>query len=840
MTDQDASRGGPLKGRGALAWAVFVPGDAAIAAWLWYALQRFGEHAGIPWLRMLGPALAAPLLGVALRAHRPQAGRPARALLKGAAAGGALAALACVPWVGAWLQLSRGQGLWLGAAAGGLFWLERSVYFGAVAGRSGQPQEVLRWVAVGAAATLAMTPFYYNGALGSGDAQWYTTMLGDFITQLRAGVFPVWVGQSVYAFNGAVSPLRYAPGFQYAGGLLDLLTMRSLDITALRNAELAVTALVGAYSAYACLRSILRNAPWSACALALLWITGPGVLAPPMVGDQFMTFMALPFVPVTLLGCWRVWERGDRWGRLWIAAGLAGSWICHSPVALWLTVIAACLYLPAFVRRRPWSREFRLAVFLSAAFLILGSEPFVSVLTLDNQINSHASGAQAAAVIHANFPANFRPINPDRPGLADYQLGYALLGTLLLSLGLMAGSRPRVAWGFAAAATLIIPVALPVPWLTAAIWSHLPGWFVTVQNIWPMQRLFLVWSSLIVFTAAIVIASCGIASRRGPYAALLAFFACGIAWSGREAYRMEEGIYPMRSTPEDTRVAEGLDNLQLSRYAYSSFTYTPSYFSHAYMDPWLENRLLDVRTMEAFVSNADCAAPAEGHPGIPACGSVLAQTGAWTGTSVTNSEYYRLEPALVLQPGRHYAVRLDFAQPDVKGFLQLRSRSMFREYMLPDSGQGIARRGASLAFGSGPTSSRVFPVVVNEPGPVEPTCMFVAAHRNGERLPFARFWLYAYERDRLPISVESWIPYRARVTAPRAAYLETPRMWLKGWRATVNGRWTATIRSAENLVMVPVGAGVSHVTLEYAPPLALAAAFWLGALGWTGLGAGAL
>jgi hypothetical protein len=840
MTDRDVSQGKPLEDQDGRAVAAFMLGDAAIAAWLWYALQSFGDHPGIPWPRVLGPAVAAALLAFALRAHRPSPGRPARALLKAAGVGAALAALASIPWVGAWLRVSTGQGLWLGAAVGGLIWLERSVYFGTVAGGPGHAQEVLRWIAVGAAATLAMTPFYYSGALGSGDAQWYTIMLGDFVTQLRAGVFPVWVGQSAYAFNGAVSPLRYAPGFQYAGGILDLLTLRSLELTALRNAELAVTAIVGAYSAYACLRSILRSAPWVACALAVLWIAGPGVLAPPLVGDQFMTFMTLPFVPLTLHGCWRVWQKGDRWGRLWIAAGLAGSWICHSPIALWLTVIAACLYLPVFLKRRPWSREFRLAVFLAAAFLILGAEPFVSVLTLDNQITSQASAVEAAKVIHANFPANFRPINPDRPGLADYQLGYALLGTLLLSLGLVAGARQRVAWGFAAATILIVPVAVPVPWLTNAIWHHLPGWFVTIQNVWPMQRLFLVWSSLIVFTAAIVIASRGTGSRRGPYAALLAFFACGIAWSGREAYRMERGIYPMRSTPQDTRVAEGLDNLQLSRYAYASFSYTPSYYSHAYMDPWLENRLLDVRTMEAFVSNANYAAPAAGDPGIADSGSQLVQSGAWTGASVTSSEYYRLKPDLLLEPGRRYALRLDFAQPGIQGFLQLKTRSMFREYMLPDSGTGIMRQGPSLAFGSGPVSSHVFPLAVNEPGPVEPTGMFIAARYAGENLPFARFWLYAYERDRLPIYVESWIPYRARVTAPRTAYLETPRMWLKGWRATVNGRWTATIRSPENLVMIPVGAGVSHVTLTYSPPFVLKATFWVGALGWAGLGAGAL
>jgi len=140
---------------------------------------------------------------------------------------------------------------------------------------------------------------------------------------------------------------------------------------------------------------------------------------------------------------------------------LAGSWICHSPVALWLTVISAGLYLPTLIRRRPSSGKLRLAAFLAAAFMILGSEPFVSVLTLDNQNHSEASGSQAAAVIRSVFPANFKPINADRPDLAQYQLGYALLGTLVISLCLSARRRPPVVWGFVAATLLIIPFTVP-------------------------------------------------------------------------------------------------------------------------------------------------------------------------------------------------------------------------------------------------------------------------------------------------------------------------------------------------------------------------------------------
>jgi hypothetical protein len=820
-------------GWGGLLRGLFALGDAAIAAWLWYALQSFTEHPVLPWARALVPVLAAAALSLAFATHR--LGRPLALLLKALGIAAALAALGSIPAVGAWLHLSWRQALWFGVACASLIWLLRSVYFGTLDGHAGQPLEVLRWVLVGAAATLAMTPFYYNGGLGSGDAHWYTVMLGDFLTQLRAGVFPVWVGQSVYAFNGAVSPLRYAPGFQYVGGVLDLLTLRSLDVTALRNAELAIVAIIGAYSAYACIRPILRNAPWTACALAVLWITGPGILAPVMIGDQYMTFMTLPFVPLTLHGCWRLWAIGDRWSRIFIAAGLAGAWLCHSPIALWLTVIAACMYIPVFIRGLKDRRELRLAILTAAVFVILGAEPFVSVLTLDNQIKDHAVGAAAADVVRANFPGNFKPIDPSKPGLQEYQLGFSLLGALLLSVALMARLHPRGAWPFAAASVLIIPFTVPVPWLTHAIWTHLPGWFVTVQNIWPMQRLFLVWSSTIVFTAAIMLGPASLALGKGARAAIAGFLVCAIAWSAHEASRMEMGIYPLRATPEDTRLVEGPDNVQLSRYAYSSFAYSPSYFSHAYMDPWLENRLLDVHSMEPFVSNADVAGPDPSRAAAASSSAKLEQSGLWMGESITNSEYYRLAPQLSLEPGRHYALRLEFLEPGISGTLQLKSRTMFREYTLPDSGSGIAREGPSHAFGSEPGESHVLPIVVNDDAPALLTCFFVARHRTLQNLPFARFWMYSYDRERLPVFVQSWMPYKARVVAPKASYLETPRMWLKGWKANVNGNWTAALKSPENLVMIPVGVGTSHVTLEYFPPLELTLAFWVGALGWTAL-----
>ena len=178
------------------------------------------------------------------------------------------------------VRLSRMESLWIGAAVTAMFGLLRSFYWRLDGPTSERAGELTRWIAVGLAATLSMIPFYFAGSVGSGDAHWYVVMLSDFLAQLKAGAFPIWVGQSPFAFNGAVSPIRYAPAFQYYGGLVDLLTAQSLQPAAVKNLCLALSAFGGAFAAYGCMRPITRARPWIACLLAALWVAGPGVLAP--------------------------------------------------------------------------------------------------------------------------------------------------------------------------------------------------------------------------------------------------------------------------------------------------------------------------------------------------------------------------------------------------------------------------------------------------------------------------------------------------------------------------------------------------------------------------------
>ena len=56
-------------------------------------------------------------------------------------------------------------------------------------------------------ALFAVHPYVRSALLGAGDAQSYSLTIADFLKQWRAGIFPVLIGQSEFAYNGGFQPL---------------------------------------------------------------------------------------------------------------------------------------------------------------------------------------------------------------------------------------------------------------------------------------------------------------------------------------------------------------------------------------------------------------------------------------------------------------------------------------------------------------------------------------------------------------------------------------------------------------------------------------------------------
>jgi hypothetical protein len=237
------------------------------------------------------------------------------------------------------------------------------------------------------------------------------------------------------------------------------------------------------------------------------------------------------------------------------------------------------------------------------------------------------------------------------------------------------------------------------------------------------------------------------------------------------------------------------------------------------------------------MTNGEAAAPrlvSDGELSAPAFPR-LVQSGVFTAVNDNGTDFNNLTPLIVLRSDTSYALRLEFLQLGDHGVLQILHERLFREYYLPDSGAGMSGEEPSLAFGSEAQSSKVIPLRVAGPGSVTPRLFFITPRRQTDTFPFARFWLFTYENSQLPVAVESWIPYRARVQSAIPVWLETPRIWQSSWRAQVNGRDVKVGCSPQNLAMVPVEPGYSRVVLYYRAPWWLQTSYWACLGGWSAL-----
>ena len=97
----------------------------------------------------------------------------------------------------------------------------------------------------------------------------------------------------------------------------------------------------------------------------------------------------------------------------------------------------------------------------------------------------------------------------------------------------------------------------------------------------------------------------------------------------------------------------------------------------------------------------------------------------------------------------------------------------------------------------------------NGPGPAE------------EVTAFGSYTLKEFNPTDLPVVIENWAPYRARTTVATTSYLETPRIFLNGYHAEVNGRKVPVSRSPNALVMIPLQEGENLVELSYPGPWTL-------------------
>jgi hypothetical protein len=685
--------------------------------------------------------------------------------------------------------------------------------------------ELARVAFLGALAAWLLHPFATARMVGAGDAVWYAQMLADFTAQLRGGIFPVFVGQTEWAWNGAIYPLRVAPLYQHAGGLIDLLTGRQLDVFALQHAVVLASGVLGLLSAYIALRTVDPASPWRAAVLAALYLSCPGVLGTIYTQDLYMTWMVLPFLPLAWLGTVRTFERDDIPAQLLLAAGLAGAWLAHAPVALWLTlVLGSAQGFRLLTRHRTRAAGGR-AMLGAAVFAVLGGYPFVSLAFLN------ASGAGTAAAgglphdhlivqaVRDAFPRALLPVSAAARELGDLQLGYGLWLAAVVALGALAGRnatdstarRTLPAFLLVASAGLLVLV-LPVPALTEWLWGRVPGAIKRLTYYWPMHRFYLLLAILLAGAAHLALRD---RARRGQAAGLI-LLGLGLAWSLGESRQFVRAGRERTASVAATERTLRPENRLLMTHAYGLFAALPDRFTHGATDPRAEFRLVDA-------TGAPLRAADSGGPFAPA-----------TGQSDANPGILRLAPEITLMPGRRYALDFRFRSRDYAGILQLSGATFFREYQLPRSG---SERGFGSAAGASPTVH----LWTTASAPERITLRFIPTDgaKPEQFRDFGELRLREISAESEPVRVREFAPLRVEVRSPVAATLATPRMMLAGYRVTIDGTPAPFGTAGDGTLQVPVPPGEHVVAIDYAPPTPVALAYYLGLLGWAGLCAGA-
>ena len=679
--------------------------------------------------------------------------------------------------------------------------------------------ENLRWIALAGAGVVLLHPFLIPSLHGTGDALWYGTMLADMMAQIRAGVFPVFSGQSIYQFNGSIYPLRVAPAFHHAGALVDLLTGFTLGPVAVLNALLFCTGMLALSLTYLCLSALLPTARWIGCGLAILYLSCPGTLGLAFNTDLFMSWMTVPWLPVALFGCVTSFYRAGYRPLLALAGGLGMLWWGHTPIALWTTIIAAALQVLRIWRdRKQLKNETKPLLAAAALFLALVAYPVGSVLIYPPESGVNAAGFQAAyAGSIAHFlaevrPAVFLPLSENGRALGDFQLGYTLW--LGLALGLRCAWRRRTLGVLATwIAVALLAVLLNTPAIfSTQLWSLVPGFVRNTTGNWVMNRLYLIQSGFIIFGLAAVFKGWSETSSRQLSRWISVILIGGILWSMVEATKFAEGSRRGLRPPESGNQAMLPENVQITRFAYLVFPALPAYFTHGVTEPALEQRLFRASDGTPLADNFSTAAQ----------GKTL-DTFSFAPEPGTGNTALILSSTLRLMPGHHYLIAVDF-QEEPRGLLQIKSPTSLCQYALPEYGE-------AASFGYGVRHSRLLALSNHTSLPQEAEVRYFfdsnSSPNSANASPFESVRWIEYDPVSLPVRVESWIPYRAHVQISEPAWLETPRMYLTGYVAKVDGHNAALKKSKEGLVSIAVPAGNSKVELQYRPPVGLLGLYWL-------------
>jgi hypothetical protein len=462
-----APRGAALGADAAQAWFI---GAAGVVAWSGLIGQM---SATWRWLSP-GVVLAAWAAADAIVRAREKSARAVFTLAAGAVGIGAM----LPAWPGAATPLRQAYVI---AAALLATWVARGPARLAHGPKPG-PAEKARVFLLGVVVLTTWWAYFTPQIVGVVDERWYGDLMEDFLGQTRNGIFPVFVGQGEFAWNGNAHPFRSAPWHHNFGALLDVITLRQLTPLAVQHLVLIASVLAAVAVIYVGLRRLRPARPWFAWLVAFFYATCPALTLPQIQYDMYMTTAAMPIVALVVISlgfaletrAWRAW--------IWLGAGLGAVWFCHPPVAL-LTSASVALVILFWSLMRPFEAR---------------------------TLSQMAVTGLVAAATSAGYFISLGEFSNLRGGLNDPLANVVMPGAALagIVLGLMACYRNRrpVAWGLAAAGVVVsvealaffcpailIPVIVVIA-VSAALWAL--AHFKPRLGLKPFPELIVIGSAL--------------------------------------------------------------------------------------------------------------------------------------------------------------------------------------------------------------------------------------------------------------------------------------------------------------------------------------------------------
>ncbi|MDY3563360.1 hypothetical protein R5W23_004862 [Gemmata sp. JC673] len=706
--------------------------------------------------------------------------------------------------------------------------------------------EAVACAALTAVALHLIAPFLTDRFIGASDAVWYYCLLDDHLHQTRAGIFPVYVGQSHANWNG--HPVGLLAGYLLTGAALDLVTGGRYSTVEVQHLTLAWSIWAGALSAYACLRALPARR-WLAGALACLYVSCPGTLCLPGGLDMYPSFMVLPYVPVVLYGLARGARRGDGTAAGCLGGGTALVWMCHAAIALWLSVGGALFVAALAARRGRFWHTVRFAALAGAAFAVLSAWYFATVFSMELH-RSHgmteapeppaglyrATGPKFAddltRNVRASVPGAYLPLGDRFEPMSYFQLGYGLLGLLGFAAGVALRERVPALRAFVGAALGLLVLLHPLAGLTWHVWANLPRTF-GVTGPWPMQRFYVLLAGLGAFAGALAVervlsrgraalaftvAAPHAAPRRHVLPARAALAAVvlvvGTGYSLHQAQKVRALGFRARD-PDPVPAVSRPENQSLRAHNWLTVhdpRTTPDRVTVG--DPLLYNRVLDADGVAVLAANREAAGRGTPVPFVPA---VALPFRADAGTSVRPLLTARFESE------RRYLLTLRVTSQNVSegAALVVRGATLRREYR-PLDNTGRPQTVRVTLWTSAPGADEVQVSLASAPAdPAAPATLSIDGIE-----------LTRYEATDLPVRVDALHPYAATVRTDRPARLETHLEFVKGYEATVNGARVEPAPSPDGMLTVPLAEGDNEVRLVYRGTPAARAAFVVSGLGW--------